>query len=759
MKNIFTLLLATYLVFALAPGLKAQFYDEVPPVPISGNWYKAPPQDKNRSQLTDPYIASSISQISVDTMYATLMHLQNFGTRFMLAENRKEVAEWILGRFSSYGYTDVKLDSFLNYVSWGGGDTTWQYNIVCTLQGSSAPAEEYLVGGHYDSFCYGDPYNFAPGVDDNGTSVAATLEIARIMAKENYQPESTIKFILFAAEELGLWGSRYQATKARGTGEDVRCYLNFDMISNNPDSTNEVKIFRYFSFEWAGDLMADIFDRYTNLDVFIPSDLFADGSDSFSYWLNGFPSTYLEEFHFSPNWHKPEDVIGNCNVTYCAEITRGAMATLMEQQILPCPQGIEAQSSKEGIAVSWKPERNGLISGANIYRADGLTSAFTRVNTQPVTDSLFLDDAVPSGKEYYYKVAFTNESLQERISTKIVSGARFGFTDTLLVVACLKGNRNTPDSVIHFYDAVLDSIPHRWVDMNLTHPLDLGLLAKSQNVLWLINSLEFDLPNDTLGQKLVTFFENGGNMMFAGFIPSKYLCNNSTYPNKFSDMYAINAWFKVDSVNRKIGSFMFQAYPEAGSGYDTIRVDPEKYMEKTHPGELYNIEVFTPAEGGASIFRFDSPYPSSTSQGFMQDKTVGIENMGEDFRTILLSFPLWYLDTADARKLMKYVMEEKFTHPTAITEMKKVSGMTLYQNYPNPFGESTTLTFALETSAVVQLYICNMQGAVVKRILNQKTEKGRHSVQINSGGLPSGIYQLVLRSSQGSAVKKMVVIK
>ena len=173
-----------------------------------------------------------------------------------------------------------------------------------------------------------------------------------------------------------------------------------------------------------------------------------------------------------------------------------------------------------------------------------------------------------------------------------------------------------------------------------------------------------------LGLNFISFLDNGGNLMFAGFTPTRYFAGNSTYPFKFSDIYFINRYFKVDSVNRRVGSFMYRAYPDAGD-YDTLYVDPLKWMEEEYPGEIYNIEVFTPAEGGQSIYRFDSHYPPTSGLGAMQGKTVGLEYMGGANKTIMLSFPLWYLDTADARGLMKYVVTEKFNYPIGIEENKK----------------------------------------------------------------------------------------
>jgi len=339
LSSIVTVILFTSLT--MVSNIKAQEFDEKPAVPLMGTWYSSGSYfHGDRVQTVNPLIAGLISQVRSDSIRSTIQHMQDFGTRFLLVDNRKIIANWIADRFRSYGYTNVKLDSFLNYVNWGGTfiDTTWQYNVVCTMTGSSAPDEVYVVGGHYDSFCAGNLFEVAPGANDNATAVAATLEMARIIKENNFQPEATIKFTLFAAEELGLFGSWYDADQAYYSGEDIRMMLNMDMISNNPDNVNQVKIYRYYGVEWAGNLAADIFERYTELSVFYPANLAAQGSDSFPYWAYGFPVFYLEEMNFSPHWHQLSDTIGNCNINYCAEITRGCFAVLIDQQFLPYPQ-------------------------------------------------------------------------------------------------------------------------------------------------------------------------------------------------------------------------------------------------------------------------------------------------------------------------------------------------------------------------------------------------------------------------------------
>ena len=743
-------------ILILGPGVFTQELDDGPRVHLNPVLFENP--DTYHNPL-NPVIEACVNEVNSDSIRATLLHLQNYGTRFLLQENRKEIAEWIAGKFISYGFTDVVLDSFLCYVNWGGifVDTLWQYNIVATLTGQSAPDEIYVVGGHYDAIVLATP-DSAPGADDNGSGTVATMEIARVMKQKDYQPESTIKFCLFAAEELGLFGSRYQAQKAYETGEDIRFMLNMDMISNNPDSLNRVMIFRYQYAEWASILAASVIEQYTSLEPYFSGQWNSAGSDSRGYWEWGFPPTYLEEYNFSPNWHKHTDIIENCNIDYCAEITRGACAILMSQQFLPYPQGLFATSSREHITISWEPVENALVEGFNLYRSESLNGEFAKINPALIADTFYLETPSHTGIEYYYYLTVVNSLGEESMPSSKVWGARFGFTDTLLVVSALNQADVTPDSIYQFYASVLDSIPFTWFDLNATNQLDLGTLASHQNVLWLQNGFTAATPTDTLGINLYSFFMNGGNMFVSGFLPSHYWANNSTYPFHFPETYFISHFFKVDSVDKQVNSIMYQAYPSADD-YDTLRVDPAKELTSELPGELYNIEVFAPTPEGKVIYRFNSHYPPTGNMGKMQDRPVAIEYMGDDFKTIFMSFPLYYLDTNDARNLMRYIIKYKFGHPTGIPFAAQPTDVILFQNFPNPFSDHTTIPFMVDTPTHVNLSIYSLQGIQVAELNNSHLESGYYTINFSSSRLPSGLYQVVLKTKRSLYTRKIVLIR
>ncbi len=76
------------------------------------------------------------------------------------------------------------------------------YNVVADIPGSVRPDEYVIVGAHIDSWDAGE------GVLDNGTGVAAVIEAARILVESGARPKRTIRFVLFAGEEVGMIGSK-----------------------------------------------------------------------------------------------------------------------------------------------------------------------------------------------------------------------------------------------------------------------------------------------------------------------------------------------------------------------------------------------------------------------------------------------------------------------------------------------------------------------------------------------------------------------
>ncbi len=108
-------------------------------------------------------------------------------------------------------------------------------NVVATLRSSGAakPDRILVIGGHYDSRA-SDPNDVtsdAPGANDDGSGTALTMELARVMAR--YEFDATIVFIAFAGEEQGLLGATQWAEMARSKGLNVEAVLNNDIVGSS----------------------------------------------------------------------------------------------------------------------------------------------------------------------------------------------------------------------------------------------------------------------------------------------------------------------------------------------------------------------------------------------------------------------------------------------------------------------------------------------------------------------------------------------
>ena len=90
----------------------------------------------------------------------------------------------------------------------------------------------------------------------------------------------------------------------------------------------------------------------------------------------------------------------------------------------------------------------------------------------------------------------------------------------------------------------------------------------------------------------------------------------------------------------------------------------------------------------------------------------------------------------------------------------------LYQNFPNPFNPSTTIQFDLPHASQVKLFVYDVLGREIVKLLNGNLSEGKHNYVWNVSGLASGIYfyQIVATPDVRGignfvSVRKMVFIK
>ncbi len=143
-------------------------------------------------------------------------------------------------------------------------------------------------------------------------------------------PRSTVRFVAFAAEEVGLRGGWDYATKAKAAQRDIRAMLNFDMIghrlADQPD--RDYYVVWYAGGESLARIDSSVARTYTTLTPVMTTS-YRTGSDSYCFAEQGYRAVFHIERDFSPFYHSPNDRADTLDFGYAAEIARVGLGTLI----------------------------------------------------------------------------------------------------------------------------------------------------------------------------------------------------------------------------------------------------------------------------------------------------------------------------------------------------------------------------------------------------------------------------------------------
>ncbi len=188
-------------------------------------------------------------------------------------------------------------------------------NVIAWLPGSDpALQHEYMViGAHLDHLGEraGSMY---PGADDNGSGSTAILSIARALALNPVKPKRSVLFIWFAAEEIGLVGSRHYTDNPTLPLDQMICMLNIDMVGRNEEQEGETPEQNLNTLHLVGSEKGDKALHQVILKAnestgfvfeFDEEDVFGR-SDQANFFRKGISAAFLFG-GFHPDYHQPGD--------------------------------------------------------------------------------------------------------------------------------------------------------------------------------------------------------------------------------------------------------------------------------------------------------------------------------------------------------------------------------------------------------------------------------------------------------------------
>lgn len=200
----------------------------------------------------DAEIEKMIKEISLTNLEKYVRELADFRTRHTLSpSNPKEgisaSKQCVLNHFKSFeaasgGRLTTALDTYIIPADNRRIPADVQSaNVMATLKGTDPNDDRvFIISAHVDSRAL-DVMNSeidAPGANDDGSGVAAIIELARIMSQKSFP--STIIYVAVSGEEQGLKGAAYLAEKAKKENWNLVAMLNNDMIGNSNSSETNI---------------------------------------------------------------------------------------------------------------------------------------------------------------------------------------------------------------------------------------------------------------------------------------------------------------------------------------------------------------------------------------------------------------------------------------------------------------------------------------------------------------------------------------
>ena len=278
-----------------------------------------------------------------DRLRNTVMHLsETIGERNLTKPKKLEqTVEYLTKEFDAIGYTVTKQTFQVL-----GLDC---HNLVVEKMGGDKANEIILVGAHYDSA------EGTPGANDNGSGVAALIEIARQMHGKPWS--RTIRYVAFTNEEPpyfqkhGEMGSLVYAKACRQRNDNLKVVLSLETMGFFTDAPNSQKYpemlapFYPTTGNFIGlvsnipsrkllDDVSKILRSHCEVDVqkgALPGNLRGVGwSDHWSFWQEGYEGIMVTDtalFRY-PHYHKRSDTVDKLAFGPYAMVVDGLAKTI-----------------------------------------------------------------------------------------------------------------------------------------------------------------------------------------------------------------------------------------------------------------------------------------------------------------------------------------------------------------------------------------------------------------------------------------------
>ena len=242
------------------------------------------------------------------------------------------------GKHRSY-FQEFKFHPRYPVVAW---EMLTSRNVLGFIEGSDPVLKQEIivVGAHYDGqgrTGQADPFRIYPkdaeaqthpiwnSANDNATSVAAILAMARAIKSGAVKPKRTILFVAFGCEEHGMSGSIQYVTHPAFELSRHAAMINFEKLGRAPDKPLRAQA-TGTSSAWAEVIQTASSATGTQVKPLIP--YIIPDSDHYAFAASGIPAVVFS-VATSDDTHQPTDVAEKIDYAKVAEYARYGLALIL----------------------------------------------------------------------------------------------------------------------------------------------------------------------------------------------------------------------------------------------------------------------------------------------------------------------------------------------------------------------------------------------------------------------------------------------
>lgn len=198
-------------------------------------------------------------------------------------------------------------------------------NIAGIWEGSDEALKNkfIVVGAHLDHV--GKQGNiYFPGANDNASGSSVVLNMIKYFGENKIKTKSSVIFVLFASEEIGLYGSKYFVENLPVPKENIICMFNFDCVGFG----DSIQVGGGKSSPLLWDLIKNVGSQTTKM--LVKNTWNGGGADAEYFYRENIPTAYFVTTNSYKHLHYMTDTVETLNQELFAAVANLGLSSLLK---------------------------------------------------------------------------------------------------------------------------------------------------------------------------------------------------------------------------------------------------------------------------------------------------------------------------------------------------------------------------------------------------------------------------------------------